>query len=70
MRCGDLHVIRNDQTGEIPARSHDDYAPRTVNPQGHETSNRDVAYCKAHFRSYNLTTKTYLGMDGARHTCP
>jgi hypothetical protein len=47
-----------------------DYAPGTISPQGNETGSRDVAYCEAHFRSYNLANGTYLGMDGARHTCP
>ncbi len=30
----------------------------------------DVAYCEAHFRSYNPGTGTYLGYDGHYHHCP
>jgi hypothetical protein len=33
-------------------------------------SHRSVAYCQAHFRSYNVRTHSYLGYDGHRHTCP
>jgi hypothetical protein len=29
-----------------------------------------VAYCEAHFRSYNPATGTYLGYDGVYHRCP
>ncbi len=29
-----------------------------------------VAYCEAHFRSYNPATGTYLGYDGRYHRCP
>jgi hypothetical protein len=29
-----------------------------------------VAYCEAHFRSYNPATGTYLGYDGVYHHCP
>ncbi len=29
-----------------------------------------VAYCEAHFRSYNPATGTYLGYDGRYHPCP
>ena len=29
-----------------------------------------VAYCEAHFRSYNPETGTYLGYDGQYHHCP
>lgn len=29
-----------------------------------------VAYCEAHYRSYNPNTGTYLGYDGAYHRCP
>ena len=29
-----------------------------------------VAYCEAHFRSYDPTTGTYLGYDGQYHHCP
>jgi hypothetical protein len=30
----------------------------------------DVAYCQAHFRSYDPSSGTYLGYDGMRHPCP
>lgn len=29
-----------------------------------------VAYCRQRFRSYDPSTGTYLGTDGARHPCP
>ena len=29
----------------------------------------DVAYCEAHYRSYDPATGTYLGYDGAYHHC-
>jgi len=29
-----------------------------------------VAYCVQRFRSYDLTSGTYLGRDGYRHPCP
>ena len=29
-----------------------------------------VAYCEAHFRSYNPATGMYLGYDGRHHPCP
>ena len=35
------------------------------NPQG-----GGVAWCQAHFRSYNPATGTYLGNDGRHHPCP
>jgi hypothetical protein len=28
-----------------------------------------VAWCKAHFRSYNQASDSYLGFDGNRHRC-
>jgi hypothetical protein len=28
-----------------------------------------VAYCEAHFRSYNPSTGMYLGYDGRYHSC-
>lgn len=34
------------------------------------TSGRTVAYCEQHFKSYNRATRTYLGYDGRRHSCP
>ena len=39
------------------------YAPGPVGGGG-------VAYCEAHYRSYNPATGTYLGYDGAYHQCP
>lgn len=30
----------------------------------------DVAWCQAHFRSYNPETGTYMGFDGQFHSCP
>jgi len=33
-------------------------------------SNRGVAYCIRHFRSYDRESQTYLGFDGQRHYCP
>ncbi len=29
-----------------------------------------VAYCQAHFKSYDPASGTYLGYDGVRHPCP
>jgi hypothetical protein len=29
-----------------------------------------VAYCRQRFKSYDPSTGTYLGTDGARHPCP
>jgi hypothetical protein len=29
-----------------------------------------VAYCQQTYRSYDLTSGTYLGYDGLRHSCP
>jgi BA14K-like protein len=40
-----------------------DYAP--IAPVG-----VNVAWCEAHFRSYNPATGTYLGFDGQYHSCP
>ena len=31
---------------------------------------RDVAYCLQRFRSYDVASGTYLGLDGLRHRCP
>jgi hypothetical protein len=35
-----------------------------------EPSGDSVAYCEAHFKSYDPSTGTYLGYDGVRHSCP
>jgi len=29
-----------------------------------------VAYCQQRYRSYDINTQTYLGLDGERHPCP
>jgi hypothetical protein len=29
-----------------------------------------IAYCEAHFKSYDPASGTYLGYDGIRHGCP
>ncbi len=41
-------------------------APGAVATQG----GGDVAYCEAHFRSYNPEIGTYTGYDGQQHPCP
>ncbi|HWL31156.1 MAG TPA: BA14K family protein [Xanthobacteraceae bacterium] len=33
-------------------------------------SGGDVQYCMQRFRSYDPSSGTYLGYDGARHPCP
>lgn len=30
----------------------------------------DVAYCQQRFKSYDISSGTYLGYDGMRHPCP
>jgi hypothetical protein len=35
-----------------------------------EPNDDSVAYCQAHFRSYDPSTGSYLGYDGMRHPCP
>jgi hypothetical protein len=40
------------------------YAYNYVAPGG------NVAWCEAHFRSYNPATGMYLGYDGQYHPCP
>lgn len=50
-----------------------DYVPApaiTVVPGPVVVQGGDVAYCQAHFRSYNPATGTYLGYDGLQHPCP
>jgi hypothetical protein len=34
------------------------------------TGGRDDAYCASRYRSYDPASGTYLGYDGARHSCP
>jgi hypothetical protein len=29
-----------------------------------------IGWCQAHFRSFDPATGTYMGLDGARHSCP
>jgi BA14K-like protein len=29
-----------------------------------------IAWCQAHFRSFNPATGTFIGFDGVRHPCP
>ena len=35
-----------------------------------EPMDNSVAYCEAHFKSYDPSTGSYLGYDGVRHSCP
>jgi BA14K-like protein len=35
-----------------------------------QTRTNNDAYCAQRFRSYDPTSGTYLGNDGARHPCP
>ena len=54
------------------------YAPRYAHPAytygrayAYEPrAESGVAYCEAHYRSYNPETGTYLGYDGLHHRCP
>jgi hypothetical protein len=41
-------------------------------PYYYDDSNYDsaVAYCIRHFKSYDPVSRTYLGYDGHRHSCP
>ncbi|ABE62879.1 conserved hypothetical protein [Nitrobacter hamburgensis X14] len=34
------------------------------------SSGDDVAYCQQRFKSYDVSSGTYLGYDGKRHPCP
>jgi hypothetical protein len=34
------------------------------------SSGDDVAYCQQRFKSYDVSSGTYLGYDGLRHPCP
>jgi hypothetical protein len=50
-----------------------DYAPYDngyAPTYGYTTGGNDVAWCEAHYRSYNPATGTYLGYDGQYHPCP
>ncbi len=44
-----------------------DYYPGPVAPV---VGGGNVAWCEAHYRSYNPATGMYLGFDGAHHPCP
>jgi len=46
------------------------YAYQPAAPGSAYAANRSVASCAARFRSYDRSTGTYLGFDGARHPCP
>jgi len=46
-------------------------APAYYPPPGYYPAPGDpIAYCRQRFRSYDPSTGTYLGTDGARHPCP
>ena len=46
------------------------YAYPPAAPGSAYAANRSAASCAARFRSYDRSTGTYLGFDGARHPCP
>jgi hypothetical protein len=46
------------------------YGPAPVYAQPVDPGGDPVAYCMAHFKSYDPHSGTYLGYDGARHPCP
>jgi hypothetical protein len=35
-----------------------------------DDDNRDIANCERRFRSYDPASRTFLGYDGLRHSCP
>jgi len=39
------------------------------NNGGHSLSSTHVARCQARFKSYDISTDSYLGYDGYRHRC-
>ena len=45
---------------------YDDSPAVEVVPSGGD----DVAYCQQRFKSYDVSSGTYLGYDGMRHPCP
>ena len=48
------------------------YAPYVYQPAAPgsaHVANRSAVSCAARFRSYDSSTGTYLGFDGARHPC-
>lgn len=38
--------------------------------EGYAASDSDTQYCMQRFKSYDPSSGTYLGYDGARHPCP
>ena len=63
--------------GALAAPSYYDYGPYGYDepyyaaaPEYYDDSGRSVEYCIQHFKSYDLSTRTYLGYDGNRHRCP
>jgi hypothetical protein len=49
-----------------------DYYPGNVYapPPSVAAGGNDAGWCQAHYRSYNPTTGTFTGYDGAQHPCP
>jgi hypothetical protein len=57
-----------------------DYGPSYAYDEGYDTydtyaaapeyAGGSVQYCMQRFRSYDLSTRTYLATDGLRHSCP
>jgi BA14K-like protein len=54
-----------------------DYGPSYAYDEAYDTyaaapeyAGGSVQYCMQRFRSYDLSTRTYLGTDGLRHSCP
>lgn len=45
------------------------YAPGYVAGPAYSGGNDDT-YCSQRFRSYDLSSGTYMGFDGRRHSCP
>ena len=51
--------------------STDTYEPEYVPPDEYVYNDRDhVAWCAAHFVTYDPASDTYMGYDGYRHACP
>jgi BA14K-like protein len=46
------------------------YEGRSVAVGPADPTDNNVAWCQAHFRSYNPSTGMYLGYDGQQHPCP
>jgi BA14K-like protein len=45
------------------------YAPGPGYATG-DSGGNDDAYCSERFRSYDPSSRTYMGYDGQRHPCP